>query len=144
MLKAVPLRVTAENRRTLTTCGMLDSAAVSSLTTSNIADKLELQGVPEKVSISTVTQRDQNLELSKVKFQISSVSQGSPSFRVYHAITVKGLNVSDRWSHLSGLQLPNTAVDVSEDSVLVGQDVPQVHMVLDYCWGTIHRVSHTE
>ena len=85
LLKVVPLRVTAENGRTLTTYGMLDSANVSSMITSNIAEKLGLQGVPEKVSISTVTQRDQNLELSKVKFQISSVSQGSPSFPVYHA-----------------------------------------------------------
>ena len=134
LLKVVPLRVTAENGRTLTTYGMLDSAAVSSMITSNIADKLQLQGVPEKVSINTVTQRDQNLELCKVKFQISSASQGSPSFPVYHALTVKSLNVSDLycpsqldlspWPHLSGLQLPNTAVDVNEVSVLIGQDIP--------------------
>ena len=84
--------------------------------------------------INTVTQRDQNLELCKVKFQISSASQGSPSFPVYHALSVKSLNVSDRycpsqldlspWPHLSGLQLPNTAVDVNEVSVLIGQDIP--------------------
>ena len=130
---------------TLTTYGMLDSAAVSSMITSNIADKLQLQGVPEKVSINTVTQRDQNLELCKVKFQISSASQGSLAFPVYHALSVKSLNVSDRycpsqldlspWPHLSGFQLPKTAVDGNEVSVLIGQDVPQVHMVLDYCWG---------
>ena len=130
LLKVLPLRVTAENGRTLTTYGMLDSAAVSSMITSNIADKLQLQGVPEKVSINTVTQRDQNLELCKVKFQISSASQGSPSFPVYHALSVKSLNVSDRycpsqldlspWPHLSGLQLPNT-VDVNEVAVLIGQ-----------------------
>ena len=145
LLKVVLLRVTAGNGRTLTTYGMLDSAAVSSVITSNIADKLQLQGVLEKVSINTVTQRDKNLELFKVKFQISSASQGSPSFPVYHALTVKSFNVSDRycpsqldlspWPHLSGLQLPNTAVDVNEVSVLIGEDVPQVHMVLDYCWG---------
>ena len=144
-LKVVPLRVIAENGRTLTTYGMSDSAAVSSLIISNIADKLELQGVPEKVSISIVTQKDQNLELSKVKFQINSASQGSPCSLVYHALTVKGLNLSYRycpgqldlspWPHLSGLQLLNAAVDVNEVSLLVGQDVPQVRMVLDYCWG---------
>ena len=89
LLKVVPLRMTAENGRTLTTYGILDSAAVSSVITSNIADKLQLQGVPEKVSINTVTQRDQNLELCKVKFQISSASQGSPSFPVYHALFEK-------------------------------------------------------
>ena len=145
LLKVVPLRVTAENGRPLTTYAMLDSAAFSLMITSNIVDKLQLQGVPEKVSINTVTQRDQNLELCKVKFQISSATQGSPSFPVYHAFTVKILNVSDRycpsqldlspWLHLSGLQLPNTAVDVNEVSVLTGQHVPQVHLVLDYCWG---------
>ena len=62
-----------------------------------------------------------------------------------HALKGKSLNVSDRycpsqldlspWPHLSGLQLQNTAVDVNEVSVLIGQDVPQVHMVLYYCWG---------
>ena len=154
LLKVDPVRVTAENGRTLTTYGMLDSAAVSSMITSNIADKLQLQGVPEKVSINTVTQRDQNLELCKVKFQISSASQGSPSFPVYHALTVKSLNVSDRycpsqldlspWPHLKGLQLPNTAVDVNKVSVLIGQDVPQVHMVLDSCWGDSPQTRHTE
>ena len=147
MLKVVALGVTAENGRTLTTYAMLDSTAVTSMITSNIVDELQLQGVPEKVSINTVTQRDQNLELCKVKFQISSATQGSPSFPwpVYHALTVKSLKVSDRycpsqldlspWPHLSGLQLPNTAVDVNEVSVLTGQHVPQVHLVLDYCWG---------
>ena len=64
---------------------------------------------------------------------------------MYHALTVKGLHLSYRycpcqldlspWPHLSGLQLLNAAVDVTEVSVLVGQDVPQVRMVLDYCWG---------
>ena len=144
MLKVVALGVTAENGRTLTTYAMLDSTAVSSMINSNIVDKLQLQGVPEKVSINTVTQRDQNLELCKVKFQISSASRGSPSFPVYHALAVKSLNVLDRycpsqldlspWPHFSGLQLPNTAIDVNEVSALIGRDIPQVHMVLDYCW----------
>ena len=129
LLKVAPLRVTAENGRTLITYGMLDSAVFSSMITSTIADKLQIQGVPDKVSVNTVTQRDQNLELCKVKFQISSASRGSPSFPVYHALAVKSLNVLDRycpsqldlspWPHFSGLQLPNTAV-----SVLIGQDVP--------------------
>ena len=67
-------------------------AAASSMITSNITDKLQLQGVPEKVSINTVTQRGQNLELCEVKLQISSASQGS-AFPVYHALTVIGANM---------------------------------------------------
>ena len=92
LLKVVPLRVTAENGRTLTTYGMLDSAGASSMITSNITDKLQLQGVPENVSINTVTQRGQNLELRKVKLQISSASQDG-AFPVYHALTVIGANM---------------------------------------------------
>ena len=92
LLKVIPLRVTAENGRTLTTYGMLDSAAASSMITSNITDKLQLQGVPENVNINTVTLRGQNLELCKVKLQISSASQGG-AFPVYHALTVIGANV---------------------------------------------------
>ena len=127
--------------RTLTSYGMLDSAALGSMITSNIADKLQLQGVPENVSISSVTQRDQNLELSKVKLHISSASQGSPSFPSVSRLDSKGfkcvgpnteLDLSPG-PHLSGLQLANTALDVNEVSVLVGQDLSQVHMVLDYC-----------
>jgi len=63
LLKVVPLKVTAENGRTLTTYGILDSASVGSMITSNVVEKLELQGVPENVSISTVTQRDQAQQL---------------------------------------------------------------------------------
>ena len=73
LLKVVPLKVSAENGRTFITYGLLDSAAVGSMITSNVVEKLELR-------VSTVTQRDQNLELSKVKFQISSVIQGCLSF----------------------------------------------------------------
>ena len=40
----------------------------------SVADKLQLQGAPEEVSINHVTQRDQNLEFCKVKFRISSAS----------------------------------------------------------------------
>ena len=71
LLKIVPLRVIADNGNSLTTYGLLDSAAVGSMITSNRMRRLQLQGVPEKVSKNTVNQRNQNLELSKVKFQIS-------------------------------------------------------------------------
>ena len=80
-----------------------------------------------------------------VKFQISSTSHWGPSYPVFHALAVEGLNVSDNfcpdqlylssWPHLKGLRLPKVPVDLSEVSVLVGQDVPQAHIVLDYSWG---------
>ena len=55
------------------------------------------------------------------------------------------LNVSDQycpeqldlseWPNLKDLEFPNAPVDMNEVSVLIGQDVPQAHIVLDYCWG---------
>lgn len=39
------------------------------------------------------------------------------------------------WPHLKDLEVSNAPVDMSEVSILIGQDVLQVHIVLDYCWG---------
>ena len=61
-----------------------------------------------------------------------------------HRLTVEDLNVSNQycpnqidlteWPHLEGMDQPNIDVEVSEVSVLIGQDVPQAHVVLHYCW----------
>jgi len=39
------------------------------------------------------------------------------------------------WSHLKDSEFLNVPVDLNEVSVLIGQDVPQAHIVLHYCWG---------
>jgi len=57
LLKVVPLCVVAENGAVVSTYGLLDTAAISSLITSSLAERLQLQGTPEKVSINTVTQK---------------------------------------------------------------------------------------
>ena len=36
---------------------------------------------------------------------------------------------------LKDLEFLNVPVDLNEVSVLIGQDVPQAHIVLHYCWG---------
>ena len=52
LLEEVPLSVVADNGAIVTTYGLLDTAAVSSMITSQLARKLKLQGTPEKVSIN--------------------------------------------------------------------------------------------
>ena len=64
---------------------------------SHLAERLKLQGVPEKVSINTVTHKNHDCELSKVRFHIGPTSQDGPCFTVYHALAVEGLNVSDQY-----------------------------------------------
>ena len=113
LLKVVPLRVISENGVAVTTYGLLDTAAVSFMISSHLAERLKLQVVPEKVSINTVTHKNHDCELSKVRFQIGPTSQDGPCFTVYHALAVEGLNVSDQycpnqldlseWPHLEGL-----------------------------------------
>ena len=124
LLKVVPLRVISENGAAVTTYGLLDTAAVSSMISSPLTERLKLQRVPEKVSINTVTHKNHDCELSKVRFQIGPTSQDGPCFTVYHALAVEGLNVSDQycpnkldlsgWPYLEGLELPNVPVDVNE------------------------------
>ena len=145
LLKVVPLSVVAENGTVVNTYGLLDTAAVSSLITSHLVEKLQLQGIPEKVSINTVTHKNHDCELVKVKFLVHPTGQDGPCFPVCHALAVESLNVSARycpnqldlseWPHLKDLEVPNALVDINEVSVLIGQDVPQAHIVLDYCWG---------
>ena len=124
----------AENGTVVSTYGLLDTAAVSSLITSHVAERLQLQGIPEKVSINTVTHKNYDCELTKVKFFIHPTSFDGPSFPVSQALAVESLNVSTRycpdrldlsqWPHLKDLEFPNVPVDVNEVSVLIGQDVP--------------------
>ena len=136
LLKVVPLSVIADNGAIVTTYGLLDTAAVSSMITSQLAEKLKLQGTPQK---------NHDCELAKVSFMVRPADQDGPCFPVCHALTVESLNVSDRycpdkldlseWSHLKDLEFPNVPVELNEVSVLIGQDVPQAHIVLHYCFG---------
>ena len=129
----------------LSTYGLLDTAAVSSMINSRIAAKLELQRVPESVSLNTVTHTNHDCELSQGKFHITSTSEEGPDLPVNHALDIGDLNVSNRycpsqvdlseWPHLRDVELPNHPVDVNEISALIGQDVPQAHIIFDYRWG---------
>lgn len=95
--------------------------------------------------LSTATHRNHDCELSQLKFITTSASQDGPCFPVHHALRVEGLSAFDRycpnrlylseWPHLKHLELPNISLDLNEVSVLIGQDVPQADIVLDYCWG---------
>ena len=130
LLKVVPLSVVADNGTIVTTYGLLDTAAVSSMIMSQLAEKLKLQGTTEKVSINTVTQKNHDCELANVSLLVRPADQDGPCFPVHHALTVESLNVSDQycpdkldlseWSHLKDLEFPNVPVEENEVSVLIG------------------------
>ncbi|XP_068716398.1 uncharacterized protein [Montipora foliosa] len=101
---------------------------------------------PTELKYSSFYQRHlHDCELSQLKFHITSTSEEGPDLPVNHALKIEDLNVSNRycpnqvdlseWPHLRDVELPNHPVDVSEVSVLIGQDVPQAHIIFDYRWG---------
>lgn len=145
MLKVVPMRVVAESGKEVTTYGLLDTAAVSSMITSQLAEELQLQGTPEKVKINTVLQSNHECVLPNTSFAVTPANQESPSFQVRSALVVDDLNVPVRycpsqidlstWPHLQGLELSSEGVGLEKVTVLLGQDVPQAHVVYEYCWG---------
>ena len=126
LLKVVFLSVVADNEAIVTTYGLLDIAAISSMITSQLAEKLKLQGTREKVSINTVAQNNHDCELLKVAFMVRPADQDGPCFPVRHALAVESLNVSDQYCpdkldlskgpHLKDLEFPNVPVDLSEVS----------------------------
>ena len=97
LVKVVPVRVLSENGNAITAYGLLDSAAASSSITSDLAQKLQLEGVPEKVSINTVTHSSHACELSRVEFKIGPVDRNVSSFSVCHGLTVEDLNRSNQY-----------------------------------------------
>jgi len=145
MLKVVPMRVVNEDGSAVTTYALLDSAAVTTMITSQLSHKLNLQGTPEKTNINTVVQSNHECILPSVSFDITPTTQEGLYFKVHRALVVENLNVPEQycpnnlklsyWPHLEDLDIDNVDVDLKEVSILVGQDVPQAHIVLDYCWG---------
>ena len=126
LLKVVSLSVVGDNGAIVTSYGLLNTAAVSSMITSQLAEKLKLQGTPEKVSINAVTRTNHDCELAKVSFMVGPADQDGPCFPVRHTLTVENLNVSDRycpqircrdlseWSNLKDLDFPNVPVDLNK------------------------------
>lgn len=145
MLKVVPLRVIGPNGRTITTYALLDSASVTTMITSKLAQTLQLKGHNEEISINTVVNSNHSCNLQSVGFDVTPVARDQPRYKVRQALVVENLNIPEqycpnnidisRWSHLQELELDCVDVDLTEVSVLMGQDVPQAHVVDQYCWG---------
>ena len=86
LLKVVPLFF-------VTSYGLLDTAAVSSMITSQLPEILKLRGTPEKESINTLTRKNHDCELAKVSFMVHPADQDGPCFPVRDALIVESENV---------------------------------------------------
>jgi hypothetical protein len=142
LLKVVPLHILG-NGRSVTTLGLLDSGSSVTLMTKKLAAKLGVKGKPETISINTVLVQGQDQEVCVCECTLQPVGASEPSIPVARA-HIESLHIDGRyhpnqldlseWEHLRELDL---STDVEEDavSILIGEDVPAAHAVLESHYG---------
>ncbi|XP_064632677.1 uncharacterized protein LOC135490994 [Lineus longissimus] len=112
LLKVIPVQIAADNGKSITTLGLLDSGASATLMTQRVADKLGIKGAPETISINTVLATGQDQEVAVCECMLKPVD----------------LDLS-------------TPVDKEAVSILIGEDVPRAHTILEGHYGTDHQVE---
>ena len=79
LLKVIPFRVTAENGRTLTTYGMLDSAAASSMITSNITDNCNFKEFQRTLALTLSLKEAKILNYARLNCRSALRAKAVPS-----------------------------------------------------------------
>lgn len=137
LLHVVPIRVFSNEGKSLTTYGLLDNGSRGTIISSEIAERLNMDGPDLSVAVTTVLGR-QDRKFKEVSFalQAADPTEDQP------VLTVKGGLVGDleinekilpheidfeRYPHLSDISVPE--VDVKKVSVVIGEDVRKAHIV---------------
>ncbi|KFD45444.1 hypothetical protein M513_13676 [Trichuris suis] len=133
LLSVVPVCVHGSTSSSLT-YALLDPGSEATLITEEMANKLGLTRKKSTVRLATFYGSVPITTSAMVSFQVSA-TDGMYTVHVENAITVPGLNLSQRtmdwpqlkwkWSHLN--EIPLSKVDYGSVSVLLGADVIDVH-----------------
>ncbi|XP_064621090.1 uncharacterized protein LOC135483946 [Lineus longissimus] len=150
LLKVIPVRIAAQNGESTTTLALLDSGSSATLMTRKLAAKIGIEGEPETISINTVLASGKEQEVSICECTLQPIGTDEPSIPVNRANIVEELHIDRKyhpntldlsdWEHLKELDL-STQVDEESVSILIGEDVPRAHMVLESCYGTEPHVQ---
>lgn len=143
-LRVVPVAVSADGVGWVTTYGLLDSGSTCTMLTRPIARLAAITAYEEKpITISTVTSTTTKLT-SLAACKIKSVWNGSAHFDVSRAHITERLGIDSIFAprseqhrnreHLDGL-IADFKVDLPEVTVLVGEDVPMAHQILETRYG---------
>ena len=73
LLQIILLKVIGDNRRSITTYGLVDSGSDVTIINPSLIEQLENQGEASQLFLSTVNQREKKEQGVKVNFKISSV-----------------------------------------------------------------------
>ncbi|XP_026053029.1 uncharacterized protein LOC113039346 [Carassius auratus] len=122
------------NNRTLDTYAILDDGSERTILLFAAAQKLNLKGEEEKLSIRTIHQKVSQLQGSKVSFSISPVAQSHKTYHIKQAFTADHLGLAQqsypmealvsKYKHLKGL--PIQSFEKIHPLLLIGADQPHL------------------
>lgn len=116
LLHIIPVRVSAESGKVLTTYAMIDSGAQNTMVNHTLSEKLGLSGIEEEIDLTTVLARDPNYKVTSLAFTLESVAaENKTSISVVDAMCVDSLPLGNlpkprsldlsEWPHLQSLDL---------------------------------------
>lgn len=119
---------------TLETYAILDDGSERTILLQDAAQRLQLQGTPESLTLRTVRQDLRTLHGSSVTFKISPASQPTKSFTIERAFTAGELGLAERSYPVKGLQqkykhlkmLPLQPFTDVHPLLLIGSDCPHL------------------
>ena len=136
MLNVVPVTITADNGNAVSTYAFLDSGCTDTLIDHELAEYLGVQGTPEQIGITTITDSDNRVESNRVSFTLSSADGLREDIQVADAYVLPDLNQSQRilpeeidvkqYPHLQDIEFPS--VDIKRVSIRVGSNIPYGHI----------------
>ena len=136
LLNVVPITITADNDNAVSTYAFLDNGCTDTHIDHELAEYLGLQGSPEQIRISTITDSENLVESNRVSFTLSSADGSGEAIHVTDAYILPDLNQSQRiipeeidvlrYSHLHDIDFP--AVDIRGVSILVGSNISYAHI----------------
>ena len=142
-LPIVPVEVSTDQHDVIvSTYALLDSGSTNSFCSARLFDQLLVVGKKSLLSISTLDKANSVSEMESVSLKVTSVNTGAkvvlPVVYVRPQIHMSGLNAVKtadltQWPHLSDITFPD--VDLSQVSLLIGQDVPEALIPLEVSRG---------
>ncbi len=126
------------------TCALLDSGSTGTFCSAEMAQSLRLTGQKQKLSLSTLSGNDEDIEVNVVSFQVSDLKE--ENFLTLPSVYAKvGLHLNTerlapevdvkKWHHLSGLNWPQ--VKSKQVGIVIGLDMPQALMPLEIVRGKV-------
>ena len=134
ILNVVPVVIMSSDDKRLSTYAFLDNGCTDTLIDQQLADELNIKGIPEDIQITTITSCEQ-ANAQRVNFILKSVD-GEEEIKVSDAYILPDLHQSNQvlpesidvsaYPHLQDIKFPS--VDVPRVSILLGSNVPSAHV----------------